>query len=212
MKAMFKRLKPEFLFVCGLVIMICFIFQGNLIFRAFQVFLFVLLSLLLGKRFKLLPNLIMLLSVTLIYLITPRGRILFSLGGWAITQGSLFLGLYRGLLLVGLIYVSRCFISPRLKLPGIIGSLLGDTFSCFELINENKNLFSLRRPFVSLDEMMIKISRQREEPAGLSGAQKEEAPGRARFGDYLVPVFLLILNGGLLAFPYLWGWFQNRPV
>lgn len=207
MKVPFKNTRPEFLFVCGLLIMMAFIFQSALTIRAVQTVFFIILSILMGKRFRLLPNLIMILGVLLMHVITPRGQVLFYIGSWALTLGSLVQGLYKGLLLVGLIYISRVFVSRNLRFPGTVGQLLGGTFSYFELITENKGDFNPRKPLVSLDAMLMKLDGAAGDPlaagpAGAAGVAGAAAGGKTvRFGTWVFPILLVLVNFLLLFLP-----------
>jgi len=180
--------------------MITFVLQENLYIRIGQTLAYILLSLWMGRRFRLLPNLILVAGVTLMHLLSPYGRILFSIGSWAITSGALVRGLYKGFLLVGLIYISRAFISPRLKLPGTAGRLLARTFAYFELITENRGDFNPRKPFVSLDGMLLKLSEELPREKTLPGETGTDGSGRAaRAGILLWGGF----NGFLLFLPLL---------
>ena len=187
---LFERVNPQVLFLCGLVIMLSFVFQASLFIRVVQAIFFILLSIAADKRFKLLPNVIMVLGIVLMHLITARGRILFHIGSWAITSGSLSLGLYRGFLLVGLIYISRTFVSSEIRLPGTLGKLLGGTFAYFELISENKADFNLKKPFISLDAMLLKLSETVIGEKTLEASQVVK-PG---FAVYIFPVLLVLAN------------------
>lgn len=157
MKDAWRRLSPVYLFFCGLIIMGTFLFQEDLYIRLGQVVFFVLLAIATGRKFKLLPNLMVVTGITLVHLIAPHGRVLVSLGGWQITEGALVLGLYKGLMLIGLIYISRSFISPKLRLPGRGGAVLGLTFAYFERLTESKGAFSLKAPFESIDNLLIDL-------------------------------------------------------
>ena len=149
--------------------MVTYLFQTSLPVRAGETLFYIVLAILTGRRFRLWPNLTVVAGVTLVHLISPLGRVIFSLGGWQITQGSLELGLFKGLMLVGLIYISRSFISPRLSLPGRAGALLGLTFAYFEALTESRGFFKPRDPWQSTDRRLLKIWRDSE----LGGERRE---------------------------------------
>jgi len=161
-KEAWRRIPPLYLFLWGLVLMVTYLFQTSLPVRAGETLAYVLLAVLTGRRFRLWPNLTVVAGVTLVHLISPLGRVMFTLGSWQITQGSLELGLFKGLMLVGLIYISRSFISPRLSLPGRAGALMGLTFAYFEALTESRGFFKPREPFQSTDQLLLRIWRDSE--------------------------------------------------
>jgi len=190
-----RRLSPVYLFFCGLIIMGTFLFQDDLYIRLGQVVFFVLLAIATGRKFKLLPNLMVVLGITLVHLIAPHGRVLLSFGGWQITEGALVLGVYKGLMLIGLIYISRSFISPKLRLPGRGGAVLGLTFAYFERLTESKGAFSIKAPFESVDNILIDLWTS-EPPEIKVGIQEKKSFNPLAFLPPLVAaaqIYLLIL-------------------
>lgn len=195
LKASWDRMPPNYLFFWGLVIMVTFLFQENLVIRIGESLFFILLAAARGKRFRPLPNLALALGVTVMHLLTPHGKILFSLGFFEVTQGALEAGLHRSFLLVGMVSISRSFISPRLTLPGRAGVLLKLTFSYFERLSRGS--FSLRSPWTSADAMLLDL-------------WKEAAPGgeglKTEIREYsplwLLPPLVGFLQGGLLVWRF----------
>jgi len=124
--------EPKYRFIAGLLLVPSLLFQENLYIKAFQVFLFILLSSLSGKRFRLLPNLMISTGIIFMNLLTPMGRVLFSLGGFYLTAGALGVGISKALMLIGLIYVSRFSVTRGLSLPGEFGGIIARVFYYFE--------------------------------------------------------------------------------
>lgn len=60
---------------------------------------------------KLLPSLMICLSVTAFSLFVPYGKVLFSIGSWNITQGALENGLRKSSVLVGMVFASQSFLA-----------------------------------------------------------------------------------------------------
>ncbi|MDY7029027.1 MAG: hypothetical protein SVR04_12075, partial [Spirochaetota bacterium] len=116
----------------GLVMIPPFILQPDMVLKAVQTALFLLYGVLLGKRVKVLPGIIIIVSVTAAAVLSPLGEVLLYAGGFPVTEGALFQGLTRGLNLVGMVYLSRCTISSRLKIPGKAGRLFYRVFFYFE--------------------------------------------------------------------------------
>ncbi|MBI9101088.1 MAG: hypothetical protein JEY99_01640 [Spirochaetales bacterium] len=194
-----KETPPVFKFFCGLVIMFGFVLQENLYVRLVQVIVFTLISIFSGRQYKPLPVLIMLLTVTLLNVLSPNGKILFSLGNFTVTSGALERGFFKGLLLAGLIVISRSFISSRLILPGRWGRLLGETFWYFELLTENRGIFNPRNPIRSVDKMLLMLS---SKDVGLPKkliADNHSLDRKSRnYIDTLLPLLLVLGNSALL--------------
>ena len=128
---------PRHQFIAGLLILPAFLLQDLLWVKVALTFLFILLSTLTGKSFRLLPNLIILLSIVIINLFQPHGKVFLTLLRFPITQGALEVGLERAFTLIGMIYISRFSVKKGLVLPGRLGSLLGQVFYNFERVTES---------------------------------------------------------------------------
>jgi len=116
----------------GLLMIPPFILQPDPALKAVQMGLFLLYGVLLGKRIKLLPGIVIILSVAAAAVLQPLGEVLFYIGRFPVTEGALFQGITRGMNLVGMVYLSRCTISARLRIPGRTGRLLYRVFFYFE--------------------------------------------------------------------------------
>lgn len=135
--------EPKLRFIAGLITVPALLFQTNLYIKICQVLLFILLSVLSGKRFRVLPNLLIAAGIIFMNLLTPLGKILFSLGNFYITEGALKAGLQKTLVLIGLIYLSRFSVTRGLSFPGELGGTLARVFYYFEEITARRGgLFS----------------------------------------------------------------------
>ena len=142
--------EPKYRFIAGLLIVPSLLFQENLYIKAFQVFLFILLSSLSGKKFRVLPNLMISAGIIFMNLLTPMGRVLYSLGSFYITAGALRVGISKALMLIGLIYVSRFSVTRGLSLPGEFGGIIARVFYYFEELTARRG--GLRRGKRSIAE------------------------------------------------------------
>lgn len=115
--------------ITGLFMVFGLLFQHSLFFLAIEVILIILLSCLRRNRFRILPNLMLIIGVTLIQLIQPIGQVWFLIGSWAITKGALLAGLQKSLYLIGLVYISRYITAGTLLLPGKFGKLIAQQLS-----------------------------------------------------------------------------------
>ena len=120
----------------GLATIPAFTLQESTGVRAILALLFLLAVLLTRKRVRVLPSLLFFVGVVLVHLITPTGRVIFDLAGFPITQGSLILGADKGLLVIGLVFLSRYAVRSGAVSQLRKESLLGETFTCFEALSE----------------------------------------------------------------------------
>ena len=151
----FSRFNAEELFVTGLLMALIFIFSRSLPLRTVQLLFFYLLARLSGKKINLLITLIIMAGIVFFNLLSPYGKILFSIGPLHITQGALLGGLDKAINLEGLLILSRACIRSDLGLPGTIGSLLGESLRMTELMREKKHL--IRRGHISegIDQLLL---------------------------------------------------------
>ena len=134
-----RNISPEHIFTAGILIIPSFIFQEDLVLKWLQVFLFVSLAFLSGKKIRIVPVLVMVSGIVSANLISPVGEVLFQLGSFPFTKGALFKGLEKSALLIGMIYISKFSVSSDLKLPGGKKNILSLVFFYFEKIMEGEN-------------------------------------------------------------------------
>ncbi len=132
----FRDKSTEILLLCGLTAMVAFSVQSVMSVRCGQMVFFMILAGLTGRRVRIMPAAVVLFSVVIANLFSPNGRVLFSIWKLEVTYGALRLGLLKGSLLVGLIYVSRASVRLDLKIPGYFGALLLKSFAYFEVLTE----------------------------------------------------------------------------
>jgi len=143
----------------GLLMLPAILLQNNLVGVALQASYIIILALAYGRRFKLLPNLIILLSVSAAHLLQPNGLRLFSIGTFPITAGALALGARKALVLIGLLYLSQYMVTGRPNFPGKLGKTISLQFYYFERITtEWKNI--QKKPFIgALDTLLFTLER-----------------------------------------------------
>lgn len=149
-------------------------------------------------------SVILVISITLAHLLIPAGRILVRVGGFPITSLALESGLYRGLTLAGLFYISCFYVRRDTRLPGTIGMLLGRVFYYFNLFVSRSSLdrqnpiefdrkkpieFDLRKPIESIDRILV-------ETYGHGQEQGSPDPGTS-IGGYFLLSLLVVLGWSL---------------
>jgi hypothetical protein len=151
------HLNPHHLFLAGVVVIVAFLFQGDLLVRAIQVSAFALTATLAGKRIKLLYFAIMVVSITFFNLLTPVGEVLFTVVGLPVTRGALEQGLLKSLAILGLVFISLTVVGRGLRFPGRFGGLVAKVFHYFEQILEGKGRVSARHLVRSIDDILVRL-------------------------------------------------------
>lgn len=121
--------------LASLVCMIAIILTEGLPFLASITALMYALQLISGRKLRLLPPLMLLLSLLLLSLFEPNGKVLLSLGAVAFTEGSLTLALQKALRLMSLLAASQCLVASNPKLKGKAGAILVLTLAYFGILS-----------------------------------------------------------------------------
>jgi len=183
------------LLIAGLLMALIFLLNRSLPCRVVQFFFFCLLAGLSGKKLNPFATLIFMAGIVFFNLLAPYGRVLAVFGPLRVTQGSLFAGLEKALILEGLLMLSRACIKSDLKLPGTIGSLLGESLRILELMREKKGIRLLQKPIrrghiiAGIDRLMLEI-----EAANVNETEKtpRRKPQRNVKGILLLCVIILL--------------------
>jgi heptaprenyl diphosphate synthase len=127
-------------FYAGLGAAALYLFIPWLAVRAGLFALFWIAALMLGKKTRPVLSFLVIFAVTACNLFPPYGKVLLTLGPFAITQGSLLGGLRKALTLEGLIMLSKVFIPDSgVWLPGPFGRLLGESLAVLEKLKGRKS-------------------------------------------------------------------------
>ena len=144
--------------IAGFLIMPALLFNPNVLFRIFQFLLFWFLAWLSGKKNKPLFTFLVMLGIVIFNLIMPYGKVLFSIGVFKITSGALTTGIQRAVTLEGLIMLSRFTIRQDLKIPGLFGELIGESFRIFAVIMSQKQHITRKNLIADIDRFMLDLS------------------------------------------------------
>lgn len=99
----------------------------------------------LGRKIKIVPHLIIFITMVATSLLTPSGKILLSLGSFPITLGSLENGIEKAFILSASISLSQGYSTLINPGKGIVGKTLGYYTALVSSFRENENLPILKR-------------------------------------------------------------------
>ena len=152
-----NNINAEGLFVAGLLMALIFLFNRFMEIRIAQFLFFCLLALVSGKKLNLFATAIFMISIIFFHLLAPFGKVLAVFGPLRITQGSLYAGIDKALTVSGLVILSRVCVKNDLKLPGTIGSLLGESLRMLELMRERRGMIKRKHIISGLDQLMLEM-------------------------------------------------------
>ncbi|MCQ2573741.1 MAG: Gx transporter family protein [Treponema sp.] len=113
-------------------------FTKNLILVYSLMAAFAVVVLIKKKRIRILPSIIIILSVTVLSLFNPYGKILYTFGKWNITWGAMEAGLLRSGKLCAMVFMSQSAVDKNMKLPGKFGAFLERVFGTVAQLTEEK--------------------------------------------------------------------------
>lgn len=196
---------PLHLFVTGVIVIICFLLQQNLVVRVVQVAAFALVVVLAGKRIRWGYFAIMVASITVFNLLTPVGEVLLRAGPLTITRGALEQGLLKAFAIPGLVFISLFAVSPDLRLPGRLGGLVARLFFYFEHVLEGRKRIRLRRFVESIDEVLLGVL---EDEVAAPGAGATPGAAGGHRTDTLGLAFMVGMVVCCVALVVFFGTFQ----
>jgi hypothetical protein len=194
-----RQVTPSFLLSTGLLLAPAIILQQNLAVKSVQAGLFLglaLLSVSVGKRRLVIGSCIFIATTIIVNLLTPAGRVILRIGLLRITLGALQVGISKATTLASLLYLSRICVRPSVRLPGVPGRYVSETFTYLGKLLARRERVSRHNLVQSLDEQFESIfESDDQQPAGLPRA------GNTVIG-LLVLATLLLVNWGALIFPF----------
>jgi len=194
-----RQVSPSFLLITGLLLAPAIILQRDLAVKAVQTGLFFSLAMLsasAGRRRLVIGSFIFIASTIIVNLFSPVGRVIARIGPLRITRGALTLGVSKATTLASLLYLSRFCVRPSVRLPGVLGRTVSETFAYLSKLLSRGQRVSRHNLIQSLDEQFESILDD-------EGRQTADLPAR---GNTVTGLFvlatLLIVNWGALFFPF----------
>jgi len=152
-----KFFSAEGLFIAGLLAALVFLFNRPLEIRVIQFLLFCIPAFIAGKRINFITTIFFIVCIVFFHLLAPSGKVLAVLGPLRITRGALYAGIDKALTVSGLALLSRVCVRSDLRLPGTVGSLLGESLRILELMRERKGMIKYPHIISGLDRMLLEI-------------------------------------------------------
>ncbi len=186
-----SHISSPVLALTGIITVPAFLLQQNCVFQIIQTITFFMITLVSGKKIRALPPLIMFMSILLLNLFTPIGRVLVSIGSISITAGAIRLGIMKALTLIGLLYLSRGTVRSDLVLPGRFGAVITKTFYYFEQIHEQWEHIPKQPIIPRLDSLISRIYTEQGPRAFENGSAPKKKRTTFR-GIVIISLFLSV--------------------
>ncbi|MGH4036926.1 MAG: hypothetical protein ACRQFF_03660 [Sphaerochaeta sp.] len=144
--------------ISGAFIIVGLILSQSLVLRFCITVFIILLASKSGRKFRLLPNIILLVTISLAHTLSPNGLVLFSIGSYSITLGSLEIGANKALLLISFIYASHYMMSARPQIPGKLGAIISLQFYYFDRLTTKWHQIENKKPLIgAIDQLLMNI-------------------------------------------------------
>jgi hypothetical protein len=176
LKASDTHAKADSRLVTGLIILPAFLLQPSTAATAALAVLALVAAAIVGRRIRILPNLLVLVSVTLANLLQANGLVLFEVWGFAVTAGALSIGLKKALTLIGLIYLSQYMVSRRPRLPGLFGYVVSLQLYYFEQITQKWRSQEKGGLIQRLDQLLYRLEHEEAVELKQGGRSPSGAP------------------------------------
>ena len=184
----------------GLLLAVGLVAQGDLLLRSVHALIFTALAWLAQPRLRLRRTVVFLAVTVAFNLLTPTGRVLLRIGGFAVTEGALIVGVGKAASLGGLLFISRLMIDSRLRLPGASGALFASSLAFLARLMDDRVRFDLRHPVRSLDQALLSARDAVPQAATAGGGS-----GTTTLLGGACVAALLALSGGALIWSRLRG-------
>jgi hypothetical protein len=188
------------LLIAGLLLAPAIVLQQNIIVKALQSALFLVLavaSVPTGKRRLVIGSVVFMITTVTVNLFSPAGRVILQIGPVRITQGALRLGISKATTVASLLFLSRSFVRSSVRFPGVLGRYIAQTFAYLGRLTARRERITRRNVVRRLDELFGSILNSSDEEYG----SRISRAGNTTIG-VLALILLLIVNWGALFLPF----------
>lgn len=186
--------------ILSLLLIFPLVFQKNLVILFIQFFSMIIFAFIRKKRVKILPSFFITFSLVFFSLLSPFGKVWFSIGNFTITEGAFLLGLKKSFVLCGMVFISQIATSFEINIKGNFGKMISEVFYWFSIfsdfskkaksesklqINEKKkSKLSLK----SIDEYLCELYFEEKQDKNNNAHKTEES------GEKFWTILLILLN------------------
>lgn len=186
--------------ILSLLLIFPLVLQKNLVILFIQFFSMIIFAFIRKKRVKILPSFFITLSLVFFSLLSPFGKVWFSIGNFTITEGAFLLGLKKSFVLCGMVFISQIATSFEFNIKGNFGKMISEVFYWFSIfsdfskkaksesklqINEKKkSKLSLK----SIDEYLCELYFEEKQEKNKNAHKTEES------GEKFWTILLILLN------------------
>lgn len=193
-----------FLLILSLLLIFPLVLQDNILIVFSQFVAMIIIAFVRKKKVKLLPSVFVISFLVIFSLLSPFGKIWFNIGSFTITEGAFFLGLRKGFVLCGMVFISQLATSFEIKIKGKFGNLISNVFYWFNIFSsvdkEKRKKMGLN--LKSIDEYLYEIyfeNEKSQETPNLNGFLKTNKVNSKFWITFLLIAnfifyFLLIFN------------------
>ena len=122
--------------ILSLLLIFPLVFQKNLVILFIQFILMIIFAFIRKKRVKILPSFFITLSLVIFSLLSPFGKVWFSIGNFTITEGAFLLGLKKSFVLCGMVFISQIATSFEFNIKGNFGKMISEVFYWFSIFSD----------------------------------------------------------------------------
>lgn len=186
--------------ILSLLLIFPLVFQKNLVILFIQFILMIIFAFIRKKRVKILPSFFITLSLVIFSLLSPFGKVWFSIGNFTITEGAFLLGLKKSFVLCGMVFISQIATSFEFNIKGNFGKMISEVFYWFSIFSdfskmaksESKLLIDEKKKsklsLKSIDEYLNELYFEEKQEKKNNAHKTEES------GEKFWTILLILLN------------------
>lgn len=196
-----RLISPSLLFITVMLCFPAYLFQDNIWVLWGEMVFFLLLALTKRGKIRVLTGFFIILGVTFFSLFSPYGKVLFYVGHFSVTEGALETGLHRGISLTGMVFLSQLAVSPKLRLPGKIGTFMATMFWYLEALGKESLALKKGHILTAIDYRLYEV--YWEEKEEVPSSVVTETQPIFSFSGIIFSLLLLSVLYFLLFYPIL---------
>ena len=186
--------------ILSLLLIFPLVLQKNLVILFIQFVSMIIFAFIRKKRVKLLPSFFITLSLVFFSLLSPFGKVWFSIGNFTITEGAFLLGLKKSFMLCGMVFISQIATSFEFNIKGNFGKMISEVFYWFSIFSdfskkaksESKLLIDEKKKsklsLKSIDEYLCELYFEEKQEKNNNAHKTEES------GEKFWTILLILLN------------------